>query len=74
MPDRDISVMAAIAAGDDLTAAAIYSAAAKRCEVDGATDAACFLLTHAYVHALVGGDEQMAASLHARLVGYGRET
>lgn len=51
----------------------IYIDAANDREEEGDIDAACFLLTHAWVHALEAGDDR-AAEIRTRLVAHGRET
>ena len=68
----DAALLAAHAAGDKVSLAALYTAAADGCEAAGETDAACFFLVQAYVFALdVGAPE--AAALHVRLKARGRE-
>lgn len=52
--------------------AALYTEAADRIEAAGQQDAACFLLTQAYIFALDAGGTN-AQELHRRLVAYGRE-
>ncbi|MGR3511904.1 MAG: hypothetical protein ACU0GG_04015 [Paracoccaceae bacterium] len=50
----------------------IYTDAANDKEEAGDIDAACFLLTHAWVHALEAGDDR-ATDIRARLIAHGRE-
>ena len=63
------ALMAAHEAGDGAGLARLYERAA---ETAGDVDAACFFLTHAYVHALEAGDPR-ARHLHGRLKAHGRE-
>ena len=63
---------AAFAAQDISQVIDIYAQAADRKERDGDIDAACFLLTHAMVHALEAGDRR-ATEFRARLIAHGRE-
>jgi hypothetical protein len=66
------ALQAAFAARDISQVIDIYTKAADAQEVGGDVDAACFLLTHAWVHALEVGDDR-ANNLRARLVAHGRE-
>lgn len=61
-------LLAAHAEGDGPALIRLYAEAA---DAEPDLDAACFFLTHAYVHALEQGDGQ-AARLHARLAAHGR--
>ncbi len=63
---------AAFAARDIKRVIDIYAQAADRKEAEGDIDAACFLLTQAWVHALEAGDDR-ATDLRARLIAHGRE-
>ena len=62
----------ALASGDLTGVIDIYLAAADSREDEGDVDAACFLLTHAWVHALEAGDSR-ARDIRARLIARGRE-
>ena len=70
--ELDAALIAAHAARDLRALTSLYTAAADRFETVGDHDAACFMLTQAYVFALDAGADQ-ATDLHARLVAYGRE-
>lgn len=63
-------------AGDPLASpddpVALYRTAADRAEARGDIEAACFYLTHAFVHALQAGAPE-AVELNRRLVVHGRE-
>ena len=63
----------ALASGDLKGVIDIYLAAAESKEDEGDVDAACFLLTHAWVHALEAGDSR-ARDIRARLIARGRES
>lgn len=65
----DARLTAAHEAGDGGALVGLYAQAA---DAMNDRDAACFFLTHAYVHALERGDWR-AAALHARLKAEGRE-
>jgi len=67
----DRALQAAVRAGDAGTLARGYVAAANLALADGQEPAAAFFLTHAYVWALVAGDEA-AAPIAARLHDMGR--
>lgn len=69
MKDLDRRLILAHAADDRTMLVKLYTEAADRTED---TDAACYYLTHAYVHALELGHPG-AASLRARLAAAGRE-
>lgn len=62
----------AFAARDIARVIDIYTQAANQSEQDGDIDGACFLLTHAWVHALEAGDRR-AGEIRARLIAHGRE-
>ncbi|MFZ5961344.1 hypothetical protein ACOXXX_00190 [Thalassococcus sp. BH17M4-6] len=62
-------LLAAHASGDGRALVGLYAEAAA---IANSKDAACFFLTHAYVHALEAGDAR-AAALHAALKSEGRE-
>lgn len=49
----------------------LYALAAEKREAAGDIDAACFLLTHAYVYALDAG--AASETIRQKLVCYGRE-
>jgi hypothetical protein len=68
----DAELLAAHAAGDGAALARLYARAADAADAEGRVEAACFYLTHAYVHALETGAPE-AAALHARLAARGRE-
>ena len=68
----DAALLAAHEARDGPALARLYARAGDRRERAGDVDAACFYLTHAYVHALEEGLSE-AALLHARLKAHGRE-
>lgn len=68
----DQAITNAHTAQDGGALTALYREAARRTEAHGATDAACFLLTQAYVFALESGDTQ-AEDIHRQLVAQGRE-
>ena len=70
--DSEARFDAALAARDARTLVTLYAGEADRLDLLGETDAACFLLTHAYVWALEA-DLAEAGELHARLVARGRE-
>lgn len=65
-------LLAALEAGDLDRVVSIYELAGRLKEQSGDIDAACFLYTHAFVHALQAGDRR-SETLRAILVGYGRE-
>ena len=65
----DDAIAAAHVANDHRALARLYARAAESLDDP---DAACFLLTHAYVFALDAGAPE-AGLLHARLVAEGRE-
>ncbi len=67
----DRALQAAERTGDASTLARGYETAANLTLADGQEPAAGFFLTHAYVWALVAGDEA-AASIAARLNDMGR--
>ncbi len=69
MSDLNAALLEAHARGDRRALIGLYMQAAEQAE---ALDAACFFLTHAYVHALELGDAR-AGALRARLVEHGRE-
>ena len=73
-PDATLeaAILAAHAAGDEPALARLYAGAADAAEAAGEVDAACFLLTQAYVLALSSGAPE-AGALHARLLAHGRE-
>ena len=68
---RDL--LAAHAARDTARLPALYNQAGLLREAAGDIDAACFFFTLAYVYGLDAGDDETAASAHARLVAHGRE-
>jgi len=68
MTDLHDRLLDAHAMGDGAALIQLYAEAA---DTAGTLDAACFFLTHAYVHALEQGDSR-AARLHARLAAHGR--
>ncbi|RVT85660.1 hypothetical protein DXV76_07875 [Rhodobacteraceae bacterium CCMM004] len=68
----DRALCAAHARADAGALIRLYDAAAQRRLADGRLDAACFYLTHAYVHALEAGSDQ-ASAFRARLRDHGRE-
>ena len=63
---------AALAERDLQRVISIYTEAADRRESEGDIDVACFLLTHAWVHALEADDHRVGM-LRARLIAHGRE-
>lgn len=69
----DLKLQKAIKQHDFSVLSAIYTDAADMCEQRGDIDEACFFLTQAYVHALQQGSLN-AATLHQRLMAYGRES
>ena len=69
----DAALIAAHEAGQTIELITLYTRAADRLEAKDETDAACFMLTQAYVFALDAGDDR-AGVLRTRLVAHGRET
>ena len=72
MPDLALKFQQALSEGNANTLVEIYVQAADEKETQGDIDAACFLLTHAYVHALQSGSDSVLA-INRRLVAHGRE-
>jgi hypothetical protein len=68
----DTDLLAALATGDLDRVVSIYELGARLKEQEGDIDAACFLYTHAFVHALQAGDPRHE-TLRRVLIGYGRE-
>lgn len=62
----------AIRSGDNARLVELYTEAADAAEAIGEINNACFLLTHAYIHALHSG-HKAASTLHIRLKAHGRE-
>ena len=68
----DTALLTAHAAGDRAALVRLYQKAGELRLGEGAIDAGCFYLTHAYIYALEQGDKA-APALRARLIEYGRE-
>ncbi|MEM6386775.1 MAG: hypothetical protein AAF718_11130 [Pseudomonadota bacterium] len=66
------AVSVALALGDIERVVSLYEKAAAMKEEAGDIDAACFLLTHAWIHALEAGDGR-AEDIRGQLIAYGRE-
>jgi hypothetical protein len=69
----EVELMDALRDGDKARVAALYAAEGRRLLADGRIDAACFLMTNAYVFALDAGDLDRAADLHETLCRNGRD-
>jgi hypothetical protein len=72
MPGLAEEFKQALNEGNAKTLVEIYIRAADEKEAQGDIDAACFLLTHAYVYALESGSDSVLA-INRRLVDHGRE-
>lgn len=74
MRDADLNaeLLAAHAAGDKPAIMRLYRQAGNQMLAEGATDAGCFYLTHAYIFALDCGSAD-ATEIHRILVAHGRE-
>ncbi len=68
----DRKLAEALAAGNAMQIALVYVEAAERAHSDGDQDAAFFLLTHAWVHALEAGIGDLADTCYTRLATAGR--
>ena len=72
MADLQETLDQALSEGNSEALTIVYLRAAAEKEAQGHIDAACFLLTHAFVHALESGSD-LSQTINQRLVGHGRE-
>lgn len=68
----DAALLTAHAEKDRATLVRLYQTAGEMRLAEGAENAGCFYLTHAYIYALDCGDPR-APELRARLIEFGRE-